>query len=445
MTIEYDRCTFYRITDCVVKSRLGFYGGTIRVISSVWSSVAPTAFLGGYGMISGIQFVPGIGAWAGQGSPAIQVVNQPVTHVFDCMFAWGAYGGGVTDAGASAAPATFLAMEGQCQGNIIARNACLGVGFGIILGLSQQFPDSICPTFIEILDNQIDSFCYNGILIAGTATWNALAIKISGNVITETQRPLTSATPSAAGSGYQVGDILTGPPVLAQQEGAPAMLQVTAVGAGGGVTTVAVFNNGLTQSPPANPVAFTGGSGTGAQFNAVYGAAGAGIWATYLDKGGIIGNLAQNYGGVSTGYGIVMDHVTNTQIVDNHITDMASAIHGFATGNANIIFSHNICVGTTTADFGGYPPVFSLMQDNLGVPWLTTTPTMPASGVAVTNTAPYPQEVFIYNGVVTGISVNGIPVNPGAAPWTIIFTLRPQHTISITYSSTPTWAWLPLS
>ncbi len=81
------------------------------------------------------------------------------------------------------------------------------------------------------------------------------------------QRPM-SASVSAGGSGYAVGNTVT----LAQPNTvyAPAILRVTAVGAGGAVTAVTISTDGryLQTSLPTAPVAqgSTSGSGTGATF-----------------------------------------------------------------------------------------------------------------------------------------------------------------------------------
>ena len=49
-------------------------------------------------------------------------------------------------------------------------------------------------------------------------------------------------------------------------------------------------------------------------------------------------NIMQTYGGVQTGYGIVMDTVTNTQVVDYQINGYSDAIYGFMPSNANHYF-----------------------------------------------------------------------------------------------------------
>lgn len=91
-----------------------------------------------------------------------------------------------------------------------------------------------------------------------------------------------SATVNTAGTGYRVGDLLfysTG----AQR---PARFYVLAVGANGAITSVAVDDPGLRAADPGTALAVTGGSGTGAYLDIVWGeaqadfVAGSLVWAS---------------------------------------------------------------------------------------------------------------------------------------------------------------------
>src|SRR5215469_1826615 len=134
---------------------------------------------------------------------------------------------------------------------------------------------------------------------AGQPGWTGPALKF--RISTDTFFGVTSATPSAGGSGYVVGDIITltqptftftqnaapvGQPQVLQTftitAGAPVQLQVATTGGGGSVATVNVVNqvNGESSpiggsyfSIPANPVGqgSTTGVGTGATFNITFG------------------------------------------------------------------------------------------------------------------------------------------------------------------------------
>lgn len=66
-----------------------------------------------------------------------------------------------------------------------------------------------------------------------------------------------------------------------------------------------------------------------------------------------------------------------------------------------------------------------------------TTPAVPASGTAVTNTSPLPASVVVSGGTVTGVTVNGVSVGAGDGTYTV----PPGQQITLTYSAAPTWTW----
>ena len=73
-----------------------------------------------------------------------------------------------------------------------------------------------------------------------------------------------------------------------------------------------------------------------------------------------------------------------------------------------------------------------------------TTPTVPASGTAQSNTNPYPVNVYLYGGTVTVIDYTpngGSATQVGTAgPATV--RLNPGDSITLTYSAAPTWNWV---
>ena len=78
-----------------------------------------------------------------------------------------------------------------------------------------------------------------------------------------------------------------------------------------------------------------------------------------------------------------------------------------------------------------------------------STPTVPASGTAQQNTNLYPVNVYIYNGDVTEIQItrNGtaytvLSVSTAIAMSGQAYKLNPGDSITITYSTAPTWEWL---
>ena len=80
---------------------------------------------------------------------------------------------------------------------------------------------------------------------------------------------------------------------------------------------------------------------------------------------------------------------------------------------------------------------------------LPTTPSVPASGTAQQNTNPYAVDVYIYGGDVTEIQIT-----KGGTAYTVLsvstaiamsgqsYKLNPGDSITITYSTAPSWEWL---
>lgn len=79
---------------------------------------------------------------------------------------------------------------------------------------------------------------------------------------------LNSATPSAAGTGYAVGNVLT---LSGGTAATTAQVTVATVNGSGGILTVTVSRVGNYLSLPTSPVSVTGGAGTGATFTPDWG------------------------------------------------------------------------------------------------------------------------------------------------------------------------------
>ena len=78
-----------------------------------------------------------------------------------------------------------------------------------------------------------------------------------------------------------------------------------------------------------------------------------------------------------------------------------------------------------------------------------STPSVPTSGTAQQNTNPYPVNVYLYGGTVTEIQLtrNGTAYTvfsnaTGLALSGQVYKLNPSDSITITYTSAPTWEWL---
>jgi hypothetical protein len=108
------------------------------------------------------------------------------------------------------------------------------------------------------------------VLQAGTGFTAVPTVSFLGNgsgATATAQLAVVSAVVTAGGTGYVVGDVLT---VSGGTFVTAATLTVSAV-LGGVVTAVTVTSGGLYTALPANPVAVTGGHGTGATFTVAFG------------------------------------------------------------------------------------------------------------------------------------------------------------------------------
>lgn len=70
-----------------------------------------------------------------------------------------------------------------------------------------------------------------------------------------------------------------------------------------------------------------------------------------------------------------------------------------------------------------------------------TTPSVPSSNTAVTNTSGTNVQVVITGGTMTAVTIGGVQVGTGAGT----YQLPAGQTIAMTYSVAPTWAWTPVT
>jgi len=109
--------------------------------------------------------------------------------------------------------------------------------------------------------------------------------------------------------------------------------------------------------------------------------------------------------------------------------------------------------GATTANpnalFVDLDNTFNLSGINLPYP-STTTPAVPASGTAQSNSYPYPVEVYVSGGSATAVQVTrgGVTYtvwssSTATAIPPLVVRLEPGDSITITYSTAPSWTWVP--
>ena len=145
----------------------------------------------------------------------------------------------------------------------------------------------------------------------------------------------------------------------------------------------------------------------------------------------------------------------------NSLSYTASVLAGPTTyGNSVIIEKYEMGSSTIT-------PVFNIQNTNdciwirswstmyaTGHPYLpaTTTPSVPASGTAQQNANQYSVDVYLNGGTVTEIQITKSGTaftvfsnSTGLAFSGQHYTLNPTDIITVTYSTAPTWEWVPSS
>jgi hypothetical protein len=99
-------------------------------------------------------------------------------------------------------------------------------------------------------------------------------------VISVSSMATTSAAINSGGTGYIVGDVLT----VVGGTGGPTTLTVSTVSSGV-ITATTITTNPAYTALPTNPVSVTGGAGTSATFNIVYGVSSSGLIVTTAGSG----------------------------------------------------------------------------------------------------------------------------------------------------------------
>jgi len=164
------------------------------------------------------------------------------------------------------------------------------------------------------------------------------------------------------------------------------------------------------------------------------------------------------YGTDSQTFGVIIQgetkSVTQTDTILRLVTDIAGyALYFWGTSSSQAVtISGDVAKSAGAIAPAGSQPTSAFVRiENLvgfNPVGFITAPAVPASGTTntVTNTNPYPVEVFI-NGAVTGIYVT-----PAGQTQTQIFgsvsnatvRLNPGDAIALTYTTAPTWTWYGL-
>ena len=138
---------------------------------------------------------------------------------------------------------------------------------------------------------------------------------------------------------------------------------------------------------------------------------------------GPVGNIAANTTAIVINAGSFTYKTLNIQ--GNNLAGNTTAITDSSTGfTVNKYFVNNT----------GYNPHSAV-----------TTPVVPGSATAVTNTTGVPVTVYVKGGTLTVIAVGGVTTGiaaAAAASTAFPIPLAPGQTIAITYSVAPTWVWV---
>ena len=142
-------------------------------------------------------------------------------------------------------------------------------------------------------------------------------------------------------------------------------------------------------------------------------------------------------------------------------TTSSTAVQGPFTYNVQTTTSNVVIDILNFSNASGIAPAFSNSSGSIirvdhfmssgGAPYIPvpTTPSVPASGTAQQNTNPYAVKVYVTGGALTEIqiTINGtaytVYSNSTASAVYEGFTLPIGASITLTYSTAPTWEWVP--
>ena len=156
-------------------------------------------------------------------------------------------------------------------------------------------------------------------------------------------------------------------------------------------------------------------------------------------KGNYFENDTTTVGGAAIYFGNVTATSKQTWIIEDNFVDTATS-------------------GVSSIDLAGNPLEYFMSiknntQNYVGsftyVLFSPTTPAVPASATAQQNTNPFPVNVYLYGGTVTEIQITNNGTNytvfsnaTGLALSGQVYKLNPSDSITLTYTTAPTWEWL---
>lgn len=152
----------------------------------------------------------------------------------------------------------------------------------------------------------------------------------------------------------------------------------------------------------------------------------------------IVGQAVNGYSGIN-GIGYQLNGSAYITLIGNQIINCTSGI-GFGATPTYITAIGNYFASCTNPFTGspGQTGNYIVNNDGLSLTSISPTPAVPATTVAVTNNYGAPATVFIVGGTGTAVVISG-----KTCPYLSTgYRVLPNQTISITYSSAPTWTWI---
>jgi len=151
----------------------------------------------------------------------------------------------------------------------------------------------------------------------------------------------------------------------------------------------------------------------------------------------IIGQYVNGYSGVN-GTGYQLDNCDYVNLISNQIVNCTFGI-GFGATTTYITAIGNLFALCPTPLAGDPRQTGNYIVSNNGLSLsaISPAPSVPATTVAITNTYGAPATVFITGGTGTAVVINGVTCPYLATGYRVL----PNQTISVTYSSAPTWTW----
>lgn len=154
----------------------------------------------------------------------------------------------------------------------------------------------------------------------------------------------------------------------------------------------------------------------------------------YINNLDIKGNTL--YGGNDS---IDIQYVNGIDFIVNHVYNATRGLilHSNNTGFYNVDHNHFTNCGTPIVN--NMPEPGNRITDNIGYNprGLITPPNVPPSGTAQSNAHTYPCRIAVSGGTVTNLAINGTATGLTSGS----FILQPSETITLTYSSAPSWVW----